>query len=218
MSSFKFLGIFVSNKPRFCEWCNGTRLSKNLRRVWPKKCTTCPRTFSDSSKQCSVCGLAAHIWVHPDDGPDAQVWLVPCCHWSNQADGVTVKGGKTKPKWRKIEDPTFAVTIDEFNFGCDFCDEKFFSKKGAHSLLTTNFTSPALTDRVISTTYPIFDVLFSGLIKHIQNLCAIGTKKIFKVETISFFNFKPTGRRNICQMVAFFSIVHYSKKDSIYIM
>ena len=88
---------------------NGTRLCKNLRRVWPKKCTTCPRTFSDSSKQCSVCGLAAHIWVHPDDGPDAQVWLVPCCHWSNQADGVTVKGGKTKPKWRKIEDPTFAL-------------------------------------------------------------------------------------------------------------
>ena len=86
------------------------------------------------------------------------------------------------------------------------------------SLLTMNFTSPALTNRVISTTYSIFDVLFSGLIKHIQNLCAIGTKKIFKVETISFFNFKPTGRRNICQMVAFFSIAHYSKKDSIYIM
>ena len=108
---------------------NGTRLPKILRRVWPKKCTTCSRSFSDVSKQCSVCGLAAHVWVHPNDGPDAQVWLVPRCHWCNQADGV--KGRKIKPKWRKIEDPTFAVTIDEFKFGCEFCDEKFFSNNGA---------------------------------------------------------------------------------------
>ena len=106
----------------------GTRLSKNLRRVWPGKCTTCPRTFKDTSKQCTVCGLAAHVWVHPDDGPDAQVWLVPRCHWCNQADGV--KGRKVTGKWVTLVEDSFAVTIDEFNHKCDFCDEKFFSKRG----------------------------------------------------------------------------------------
>ena len=90
--------------------------------------TTCPRTFSDTSKQCSVCGLAAHVWVHPDEGPDAQVWLVPRCHWCNQADGV--KGRKVTGKWVTLVDDSFAVTIDEFNHKCDFCDEKFFTKRG----------------------------------------------------------------------------------------
>ena len=107
----------------------GTRLrQKNLRRVWPKKCTTCPRTFSDTSKQCSVCGLAAHVWVHPDEGPDAQVWLVPRCHWCNQADGV--KGRKVTGKWVTLVEDTFAVTIDELNHKCNFCDKKFSSKRG----------------------------------------------------------------------------------------
>ena len=90
--------------------------------------TTCPRTFSDTSKQCSVCGLAAHVWVHPDEGPDAQVWLVPRCHWCNQADGV--KGRKVTGKWVTLVEHTFAVTIDEFNHKCNFCVKKFSSKRG----------------------------------------------------------------------------------------
>ena len=93
---------------------NGKRLPREKRGKWPHKCTTCDRTFSESSTACTICGCGAHVFV---DGHGDQVFLVPRCHTCNMADGV--KGRKLKGKWVTLVEDSFAVSIDECNYQCD---------------------------------------------------------------------------------------------------
>ena len=81
-----------------------------------------------------------------------------------------------------------------------------------HTRIAGHSTAPTISAHELSSTDGIFHVEFSKLVQIKEKLCAKGTKKKFKVETICFFNFKPTGRRNDFNNFPSSTVVRYLKK------
>ena len=82
-----------------------------------------------------------------------------------------------------------------------------------HTRIAGHSTAPTISAHELSSTDGIFHVEFSKLVQIKEKLCAKGTKKKFKVETICFFNFKPTGRLNNLNNFPSSTFVRYLKKD-----
>ena len=86
-----------------------------------------------------------------------------------------------------------------------------------HRLITLKFTQFDGTAPARLFKFRFFNVHFSGMILYFIFLCAKETLFLKNVETIFFFNFKPTGRRNNLNYFPPSTYAPYLKKDYLYI-
>lgn len=82
-----------------------------------------------------------------------------------------------------------------------------------HTRIAGHSTASTIAANELSSSDGIFHVESSKVVQIMENLCAKGTKKNFKVETICFFNFKPTARRSNLNNFPPSTFVPYVKKD-----